>query len=845
MQKLLLLLLMVVTIHAAQRQNISQYQLDNGLEILLIQNPALPMIGVNVIVGVGSAYEDFSTSGACHLLEHMLFNGTETRTQKALYDDIDRIGAYNNAQTGAYFTNFMMVTPAEHIRQGMEIQADMLFKSTIPEANFLKEKGIVLEEVSKSLSESNAQLEQNLNSLLYKGHALSLPTLGTYATIKALTRDDVHRFYKNFYVPNNMRVLAVGPFDFSEMRQMIQEIYGQAKPDNIALPKTDNWSIAYDRINLSPFAAGKSFIRSYDGQDEILQLVWPLPENLQSVALQFLDDRLSELATDYQMQASSKEMAVEMGTLSSPAANFLLLSLRFPKGIPDIEAMRRSVADFLKQADLSVSESELPAKANARRTFFLQNLEKPHMLGIYNAPLIATEGIDAFLQTFEKNEIIRQARQLKKLQINGPPMTIIHLPFEKQAQNEGAIQVKTEIFTAKDGLPTLIVRQNSASDLIAIHYLIGHKAHWQSKYGENAALILHDCIGQRLENTDNQKVTETFGLSITVNDNPYIPMDDIYLHPDFGYLRIEGINDDKEKLIGFLNQALLNFIPTQAEFEKALTKVKGQKMSRPSDPAREKFKSLVNKIVYQPEALAAGPADLSYKQLIAFAKNYFQPANMIISIVSSAMPETIFPLFAEFKGDAAKNELPVLEKAIQLHSKAQQIHENVNSARAYLFWGYAREIAPAEKAPLVALSLLLRDTISFQIREKMGMAYSIDAGIEIAGERALFYISQGSRSENVETLRKIYPDFFKAALFKKTTEADLEKAINMYLGRSQFRRLSSINQAFYLGHSYYFHRDIHADEAFLNELKEVKLADLMKVARKYLKVKNPIEIIVQ
>ena len=82
-------------------KGISLHQLDNGMTVLLIENPALPMVGANVIVKVGSAYESFSTSGMSHMLEHLLFNGTAARTQKQLYDDVDRIGAYNNSASVA------------------------------------------------------------------------------------------------------------------------------------------------------------------------------------------------------------------------------------------------------------------------------------------------------------------------------------------------------------------------------------------------------------------------------------------------------------------------------------------------------------------------------------------------------------------------------------------------------------------------------------------------------------------------------------------------------------------------------------------------------------------------
>ena len=87
---------------------VSVYQLDNGMDVLLIENTGLPMTGVNVVVKTGSAFETFSTSGMSHMLEHLLFNGTESQTQKELYDAVDLIGGYNNANTGTYYTNYMI-----------------------------------------------------------------------------------------------------------------------------------------------------------------------------------------------------------------------------------------------------------------------------------------------------------------------------------------------------------------------------------------------------------------------------------------------------------------------------------------------------------------------------------------------------------------------------------------------------------------------------------------------------------------------------------------------------------------------------------------------------------------
>jgi predicted Zn-dependent peptidase len=89
------------------------------------------------------------------------------------------------------------------------------------------------------------------------------------------------------------------------------------------------------------------------------------------------------------------------------------------------------------------------------------------------------------------------------------------------------------------------------------------------------------------------------------------------------------------------------------------------------------------------------------------------------------------------------------------------------------------------------------------------------------------------------------PGYFDQKVIESFTEKDLEKALNMYLGRMMFRRLSSINRAYYLGHSQYFHNDINYDANFHKALKNVTLADVKAVAKKYMVIKNPVTVIVR
>ena len=204
-----------------EAQRASVFYLDNGMEVILVENHAGPMITAFTIVKTGSRNEDAATNGSAHFLEHLLFNGTNTRSQKELYDEMDYYGGYNNASTGHDYTDFMILMPKEYIEQGMDIQADMLFNSTLPPEKFEKERGIVIEEIGKNADHPTHQVHNHFIRTLFSGTPYERPVLGTVSTISHLKRDDVQAYYRTWYVPNNMTLMVVGDFTTPEMVELV------------------------------------------------------------------------------------------------------------------------------------------------------------------------------------------------------------------------------------------------------------------------------------------------------------------------------------------------------------------------------------------------------------------------------------------------------------------------------------------------------------------------------------------------------------------------------------------------------------------------------------------------
>ncbi|VAX16929.1 FIG007959: peptidase, M16 family, partial [hydrothermal vent metagenome] len=319
---------------------------------------------------------------------------------------------------------------------------------------------------------------------------------------------------------------------------------------------------------------------------------------------------------------------------------------------------------------------------------------------------------------------------------------------------------------------------------------------------------------------------------------------DIYLSPTFGYIRVEGLADDIEGVIKYLNEEMLNFVPTEEEFNK-VNKGGMHSMMMGKDKSKEMFKQAYESLVMEPEVQTMDVKILDYNKFLEFGKEYFVPSNIIISVVSKDDPKTINEYFADFKSDVT----PVFtglakERGFVMWNEPKKLEKEGGGEQSHTFYGFVKKYDKIDKPALTVLSLMLKDEIVFNIREKQGLAYRMSAGINMRGDKALFYVKVPTQPKNVEKLVPQFPGLFNPNFADKITEDDLEKTVNMYLGKMMFRRLSSINQAYYLAHSYYFDGNIEADKNDLDALKNVKLDDVKNAAKKYLEVENPVEIII-
>ncbi len=188
-------------------------RITNGMAVIVQENHSAPMATVRCYVqNTGSAYEGKDLgAGLSHMLEHILAGGTTTRRAKAqITEIIDSLGGQTNAYTSDSVTAFYIDCPSSGVDVAIELIADNMQNSVIPDNEFVQEMGVVQRELEMFAAKRESVIYDTMKQLVYLEHPARHPTVGYLAVVQQVKREDVIAFYKNRYVPQNMTFVVVG-----------------------------------------------------------------------------------------------------------------------------------------------------------------------------------------------------------------------------------------------------------------------------------------------------------------------------------------------------------------------------------------------------------------------------------------------------------------------------------------------------------------------------------------------------------------------------------------------------------------------------------------------------------
>ncbi len=242
--------------------------LGNGLKVLIQEAHVVPVVSFMVWYKVGSRNESAGITGISHLLEHMMFKGTPRYGKGEISRVLQRNGASFNAGTSIDYTNYYEVLASDRIELAMEIEADRMTNALIPEEEHRLEMTVVRSELERNEDNPHRALYTEMLAQAFKAHPYHWPTIGWRSDVEAIRTEQIRKYYKAHYMPNNATVVIVGDVERQKALALVEKHFGKIargrEPDPV--------------VTIEPQQQGeRRFKLQRPGDTRYLMVAYPIP----------------------------------------------------------------------------------------------------------------------------------------------------------------------------------------------------------------------------------------------------------------------------------------------------------------------------------------------------------------------------------------------------------------------------------------------------------------------------------------------------------------------------------------------------------------------------------------
>jgi predicted Zn-dependent peptidase len=433
-----LALLLLVGLHSnAQKVEFEEYDLDNGMHVILHQDNTAPVVTTAVMYHVGAKDENPERTGMAHFFEHLLFEGTENIERGEWFNIVAASGGSNNANTTDDRTYYYEVFPSNSLELGLWMESERLLHPVINQIGVDTQNEVVKEE--KRLRVDNSpygKFIENVKLNMFKKHPYKGTTIGKMAHLDAATLEEFQAFNKKFYVPNNAVLVVAGDIEIAKTKKMIQAYFG-------------------------PIPRGEDIIRNFPKEDPITETIkaeaydsniqipaimaayrTPAMTERDSYVLEMLSSYLSSGKTSklYKKMVDDDKMALQVGAINQSQEDYgTYILYGLPLGDNSLEDLLAGIdAELVKVQTTLMSERDYQklqnkfennfVNANSSISGIANSLARYHML--YDDVNLINNEINIY-RSITRKEI--QAAAKKYLNPN-QRLVLEYLPTKKDDQ---------------------------------------------------------------------------------------------------------------------------------------------------------------------------------------------------------------------------------------------------------------------------------------------------------------------------------------------------------------------------------------------------------------------------
>ena len=217
----------------------AEARLANGVRVLTEKIPGVRSAAIGVWVRQGGAHEGDAVTGVSHLLEHMVFKGTEKRSAMEIADALEALGGSLDAYTSREHTSYQARVLDEHIPQALDVLADLVLAPRLEDRDLDLEREVVLEEIAQVEDTPDDLVFELHGERLWQGHPYGRPILGTKESVSELSGETLRQLHSDRYVGKNLVVAAAGNVDHEDFVGRVERLFGAAatgaRTPNVAL----------------------------------------------------------------------------------------------------------------------------------------------------------------------------------------------------------------------------------------------------------------------------------------------------------------------------------------------------------------------------------------------------------------------------------------------------------------------------------------------------------------------------------------------------------------------------------------------------------------------------------
>jgi len=814
--------------------------LPNGLTIIVQEDHSAPVASVQAWCATGSIDEDEHLgAGLSHILEHMLFKGTKTRSTNVIAQKIQDVGGYINAYTSFDRTVFWIDVPKDGIATALDVLADAMMNSTLPPEEYQKEQEVIRREFAMGLDDPDRVVGLRLFATAYQRHPYRFPVIGEIEIYNQLTHEQVMQYYKTRYVPNNLTFVVAGDVDAEKVRQQLTEFF-KAYPEKSLKPLF---------IPEEPPQLGRREVHEeFATELTHLSLAWHIPEvtNPDVPALDLLssilgDGRSSRL---YRRVREEAGLAYRISAFSYTPGDpglFGIDATLDPKKREAAEQLVLRILDEVKQAGVTTEELMKAKKISLSHHLGALTTMRGQASDIGSNWLLtrnlnfSRDYLDA-AQKVTLDDIKRVAAHY----LTNENLTVVSL------NPKGSLLAKTEAakpvgvgevqkFELSNGL-RLLVRQDARLPLVAIGAVFrsGLLAETPQTNGITrlmAKVLLKGTKTRTAEQIANQIEAVGGSISSEAGNNSFAVSLDI-------------TKPDVKLGVELLSDVLLNAtMPEEAiarEKEVQIAAIK-QDEEQLTTVARNILRQAL--FTQHPYALRAnGSVDsiqrLTRKDLLEFRDRYVVAKNGVIFVFGDVKAAEVKQLFEQALAGMKPGTLALTDAhpAAPLN-KIETVESRKEKAQGVIMVGYrGADIFSPDRYPLQLIDEASSDLGSrffVRIREQMGLAYYVGANQMEGLVPGLFAFYLGTDPQKIEPVKTALLDEIHKLATDGLTNEELARAKKKVIGQQEIANQSNdsfgyqcaLDEIYGLGFNYY--------KSLEHGVEAVSLDDIKRVAAKY------------